>query len=83
MRVLATARVKVVAPNSSRHYKLIEFLKAYRDWTQYVVDEIWRLDHIPSMKELHLRFYRVLRSQGSVLIIVIRLRGGLGKPLKQ
>ncbi len=64
MRVLATAKVKAVAPNPSSHHKLLEFLKAYRDWTQYVINEIWSLDHVPSMKELHHRFYRVLRRQG-------------------
>lgn len=64
MRVLATAKVKAVAPNSSHKYRLIKFLKAYRDWTQYVVNEIWELDHVPSLKELHHRFYRLLREKG-------------------
>ncbi len=64
MRVLATAKVKAVVPNPSSLRKLIQFLRAYRDWTQYVVDEIWKVDHIPSMKELHHRFYRTLRKQG-------------------
>ncbi len=64
MRVLTTARVKAVVPNPSSLHKLIEFLRAYRDWTQYVINEIWELDHIPSMKELHRRFYRILRKQG-------------------
>ena len=45
-------------------FRLLSFLKAYRDWTQYVMDEIWRLDCIPSMKELHHRFYKLLRRQG-------------------
>jgi len=64
MRVLATARVKAVAPDPSSLYKLVEFLRAYRNWTQYVVDEIWSLRHIPSMRELHHRFYKILRKQG-------------------
>jgi len=64
MRVLATAKIKAVAPNHSHQYKLLSFLKAYRDWTQYVVDQIWDLDHIPSIKELHHRFYKILREQG-------------------
>ena len=64
MKVRATAKIKAVAPDSSHYSKLLEFLKAFRDWTQYVVDEIWNLDHIPSMKELHNRFYKVLREQG-------------------
>ncbi len=37
MRVLATAKVKAVVPNPSSLYKLVEFLKAYRNWTQYVI----------------------------------------------
>jgi len=64
MRVRVTARVKAVTPNPSYYHKLIEFLRAYRDWTQYVVNEIWNLNYIPSMKELHYRFYKVLRQQG-------------------
>ncbi len=64
MRVKVTARVKAVTPNPSHLTKLLEFLKVYRDWIQYVVDEIWSLDHVPSMKELHHRFYKVLRKQG-------------------
>ena len=64
MRVLATAKVKAVVPNPGHKYRLIKFLKAYRDWTQYVVNEIWELDHVPSLKELHHRFYRLLREKG-------------------
>jgi len=64
MRAVATAKVKVVAPDPSHCHKLIEFLKAYRGWAQYIVNEIWELDHIPSMKELHYRFYKLLRMQG-------------------
>jgi len=61
MRVLVTARVKAVTPNPQ---PLIQFLKAFRDWTQYVIDEMWELDHIPSIRELHYRFYKLLRQQG-------------------
>jgi len=64
MRVLATAKVKAVVPNPSPLYKLTQFLKAYRDWTQYVVDQIWFDKKLPSMKELHHRFYKILRKQG-------------------
>ncbi len=64
MRVLATAKVKAVAPDPSSLCKLLQFLRTYRDWTQYIVNEIWRLDYIPSIKELHYRFYRILRKQG-------------------
>jgi len=61
MRVVVTAKVKAVTPDLQ---PLISFLRAFRDWTQYVVDEIWKMEHIPSIKELHQRFYRVLRGQG-------------------
>ncbi len=61
MRVKVIAKVKVVTPNPQ---PLFSFLKAFRDWTQYVIDEIWSLNHIPSIKELHYRFYKLLRNQG-------------------
>ena len=64
MRVKVTTRVKAVTPDPSHLTKLLEFLRAFRVWTQYVVDEIWNLNHIPSMKELHHRFYKVLRKKG-------------------
>jgi len=61
VRVVVTAKVKAV---TSDPQPLVPFLRAFRDWTQYVIDEIWGLEHAPSIKELHQRFYRVLRSQG-------------------
>ncbi len=64
MRVLATAKVKAVAPNPGSLHKLIEFLRTYRDWTQYVINEVWFDKELPSMRELHYRFYRILRKQG-------------------
>jgi putative transposase len=64
MKVLVTARVKAVIPDPSSYSKLVVFLKAYRDWTQYVVKEIWNLEYIPSMENLHHRFYKILRNQG-------------------
>ncbi len=64
MKVLVTAKVKAVIPNPSHHIKLLSFLRAYRNWTQYVVNEVWNHDHIPSMKKLHYRFYKILRKQG-------------------
>ena len=64
MRVYATAKIRAVVPDPSSHYKLVQFLRAYRDWTQYIVNEIWFDEKIPSMKELHHRFYKILRNQG-------------------
>ncbi len=64
MKVKVTARVKAVTPDPSHQHKLLQFLRAYRDSVQYIIDQIWKLKHIPSMKELHHRFYRILRRQG-------------------
>lgn len=50
MRVLTTIQVKVVAPNPNSNYKLIEFLKAFHNWTQNVVDQIWLKRNIPSIE---------------------------------
>ncbi|WP_276814768.1 hypothetical protein [Desulfurococcus amylolyticus] len=44
--------------------KIIEFLKLFRDATQIVVNRIWSLDTIPSMKTLHKMFYKELRVYG-------------------
>ncbi|ABN69868.1 transposase, IS605 OrfB family [Staphylothermus marinus F1] len=64
VRVYATVKVMGVAPDPSLHHKLYLFLRSYRDWTQYIIDQIWSCDKIPSMRELHSRFYGLLRSMG-------------------
>jgi len=61
MKVLVTAKVKAVTPNPQL---LFSFLRAYRDWTQYVIDQIWNDKKLPSMRELHYKFYKILRKQG-------------------
>jgi len=63
MRVRATAKVEAVAPERGEAL-LIQFLKAYRDAVQYIVDSIWELERIPSAKQLHKMFYNELRRQG-------------------
>jgi len=63
MRVLATARIEVAAPEGGEAL-LHQFLKAYRDAVQYVVDGIWSLDDIPSEESLHKMFYAELRRLG-------------------
>jgi len=63
MRVRATARVEAVAPERGE-ILLIQFLKAYRDVVQYVVDSIWSLERPPSTKQLHKIFYNELKRQG-------------------
>ncbi|WP_244372419.1 IS200/IS605 family accessory protein TnpB-related protein [Staphylothermus marinus] len=64
MRVYATVKIRAVAPNPSLHHKLYLFLRSYCDWTQYIIDNIWFEDKIPSMKKLHDKFYGLLRSMG-------------------
>lgn len=56
--------MRAVTPDPSSRSKLLSFLRAYRDWAQYVVDEIWSLNY---MKELHRRFYKLLRELGEEL----------------
>jgi len=80
---IVTAKVEAVIPNPSPLHKLVEFLRAYRDWTQHVIDQIWYDRKIPSMRELHYRFYRILRQQGFRAPIVIRLSVELERLLKQ
>ena len=63
MRVRATARVEVVAPEGGEAL-LTQFLKLYRDAVQYVVDGIWFLNDVPSEKSLHKMFYSELRRLG-------------------
>jgi putative transposase len=60
MRVRATAKVEAVAPERSEA-TLHQFLKAYRDVVQYIVDKIWNLEMTPSTKRLHRMFYCELK----------------------
>ena len=63
MRARATARVEAVAPEGGEGL-LVEFLKAYRDAVQLVVDEVWKINKTPSTKILHVMFYSKLRALG-------------------
>jgi putative transposase len=62
MRLRATAKVKAVAPEGGE--RLIQFLKAYRDAVQEIVNELWRLGKTPSKATLHEIYYDRLRSRG-------------------
>jgi putative transposase len=62
MRARATARVEAVAPK--RGERLIEFLRAYRNAVQEIVDELWPLRKTPSKATLHRAYYNKLRSRG-------------------
>jgi len=63
VRARATARVEAVAPEGGEGL-LLEFLRAYRDSVQLIVNEIWRLDKTPSIKKLHAVFYDNLKRLG-------------------
>jgi len=63
MRVRATARVEAVAPERGEA-TLHQFLKTYRDVVQYIVNNIWSLERLPSTKQLHKMFYNELRKLG-------------------
>jgi putative transposase len=62
MRVRATAKVEAVAPE--RGERLVQFLKAYRDAVQEIVNELWRLRKTPSKATLHEIYYNKLRGRG-------------------
>jgi len=59
VRVTVTAKVEAVTPKGDEGL-LVEFLRAYRDSVQLVIDEIWGLDEAPSWTELHSMFYNRL-----------------------
>ncbi|MEM3960310.1 MAG: zinc ribbon domain-containing protein [Sulfolobales archaeon] len=62
--LIETLKMKAL-PESSDDYKaLTEFLNLYRDAVQLVVDRVWNLDEIPSIKTLHKIFYSELRELG-------------------
>ena len=63
VRVTVTARVEAVTPEGEEGL-LVEFLRAYRDAVQLVVNEIWSLSRVPSEKTLHKMFYSRLRELG-------------------
>jgi len=63
MRVLATAKIEAAAPKGGEA-PLIQFLKAYRDAVQYIVDGIWFLNDVPSEEKLHKMFYSELKRLG-------------------
>jgi len=63
VRVRATVRVEAVAPEGGEGL-LVEFLKAYRDAVQCIIDGIWGLEEVPSRRKLHEVFYGKLRKLG-------------------
>jgi len=61
MRVVETVKA-MVSPESGDN--LLEFLRAFRDCVQFIIDRIWDEPQVPSLKVLHQRFYDVLRQAG-------------------
>jgi putative transposase len=63
MRVRATAKVEAVAPERGE-ILLTQFLRAYRDAVQCIVNSVWSLEKTPSTKQLHKMFYNELKRLG-------------------
>jgi len=63
MRVRATARVEAVAPERGE-ILLIQFLKAYKNAVQCIVNSVWSLEKTPSTRQLHKMFYNELKRLG-------------------
>jgi len=61
MKVVETLKVMGLPEESD---ELIKFLKAFKDSTQYIINQIWNEKNIPSVKTLHRKFYHELRSKG-------------------
>ena len=78
VRVRATVRVEAVAPEGGEGL-LLEFLKAYRDAVQYIVDGIWGLEEVPSRRKLHKVFYGKLRKLGSGRTTYLKFISVLGR----
>jgi len=61
MRVVETLKVQGLPEEGD---EFLEFLRAFRDYTQYIIDRVWNEKNIPSIKTLHKRFYYELRGKG-------------------
>ncbi|MEM3988700.1 MAG: zinc ribbon domain-containing protein [Sulfolobales archaeon] len=62
--LVETLKMRALPKGSDDHDALIEFLKLYRDALQLVVNRLWSLDEVPSIKTLHRMFYSKLRELG-------------------
>ncbi|MEM0066159.1 MAG: hypothetical protein QXH88_04460, partial [Sulfolobales archaeon] len=54
-------KVRALPEGSDDYDALVEFLKLYRDAVQFVVNNLWSLNEVPSIKTLHMMFYNELR----------------------
>ncbi|MEM0066420.1 MAG: zinc ribbon domain-containing protein [Sulfolobales archaeon] len=57
-------RMRALPESSDDHGALVEFLRLYRDAVQFVVNKLWSLNKVPSIKTLHMMFYNELRKYG-------------------
>ncbi|MEM4819554.1 MAG: zinc ribbon domain-containing protein [Nanopusillaceae archaeon] len=62
--LVESLRMRALPESSDDHDALIEFLKLYRDAVQIVVNKLWSLNNVPSIKTLHKMFYGELRKHG-------------------
>ncbi|MEM0457993.1 MAG: hypothetical protein QXD76_02975, partial [Sulfolobales archaeon] len=62
--LVETLKMRALPEGSDDHGALVEFLKLYRDALQLVVNRLWSLDKVPSIKTLHGMFYSKLRELG-------------------
>ncbi|MEM4518689.1 MAG: hypothetical protein QXH46_05035, partial [Sulfolobales archaeon] len=57
-------RVRALPEGGDDRDALVEFLRLYRDALQLVVNKLWSLDEVPSIKALHKMFYSELMRYG-------------------
>ncbi|MEM2579162.1 MAG: hypothetical protein QXN38_02060 [Desulfurococcaceae archaeon] len=62
--LIETLKMRALPEGGDDYVALVEFLRLYRDAVQLVVNKIWNLDKVPSIKVLHKMFYGELRRYG-------------------
>ncbi|MEM1682853.1 MAG: RNA-guided endonuclease TnpB family protein [Ignisphaera sp.] len=62
--LVETLKMKALPKGSDDRDALVEFLKLYRDALQLVVNRLWSLNKVSSIKTLHRMFYNELRKHG-------------------
>ncbi|MEM1844782.1 MAG: transposase, partial [Ignisphaera sp.] len=62
--LVETLKMRALPKGSDDRDALVEFLKLYRDALQLVVNRLWSLNKVSSIKTLHRMFYNELRKHG-------------------
>ncbi|MEL9909268.1 MAG: IS200/IS605 family accessory protein TnpB-related protein, partial [Desulfurococcus sp.] len=57
-------KMRALPESSDDYLTLLEFLRLYRDATQFVINKLWSLSKVPSISTLHGMFYNELRKHG-------------------